>query len=105
MMLPLAAQSLDYEKQFENDQVRVSKIAMAAGEKVGLHRDENPRIVIGLKGGTVKRLEQDGSTRDIHFPTGSSVFLEADPLDQLHRVVNASDAAIEIIVIELKEKE
>ncbi|MBS0603544.1 MAG: hypothetical protein JSS60_00740 [Verrucomicrobia bacterium] len=103
-LAPFALHSLEFDMQFENEQVRVSKIVMAAKEEVGLHRDELPRVVIGLKGGTVRRMEQDGSTRDVHFPTGSAVFLEADPEGEMHRGVNVSDTELEVMIIELKGK-
>jgi quercetin dioxygenase-like cupin family protein len=104
LIAPLCVQSLEYEKQFENEQVRVSRVAMAAGEEMGLHRDENPRIVIGLQGGTIKRIERDGSANEIHFPKGGAVFLEADPVGEIHRAVNISDHVVEVVVVELKAK-
>jgi len=104
LSIPFFAQSLEYEIQTENEQVRVSKIKLSAGEEVGLHRDELPRVVIALKGGIIKRLEEDGSINEVQFPTGEAVFLEADPIGQMHRGVNSSDSEIEIFVIELKTK-
>ena len=103
-LLPFAAQALEYKIQHENEQVRVSKIILEPGEKVGLHRDEYPRTVIGLKGGTFKRIEEDGSTKDVIFPTGEAVFLEADPVGQKHSGVNTSADFLELIVIEYKTK-
>ncbi len=94
---------MEYCIQCENDQFRVSKIALDSGEEVGLHRDEYPRVVIGLKGGSYTRIEKDGSTKAIRFPTGEAVYLDADPIDQLHTGKN-SDEPLEIIVVELKTK-
>lgn len=97
------AQALEYEVQFENDQVCVARVVMEPKEEVGLHRDALPRIVVGLKGGTITRLESDGRKVDVKFPTGKAVYLPADPEDELHRGVNQSDSTVEVIVIQIKQ--
>lgn len=101
-LLPFVIQAMEFKIQHENADVRVSKIMLMAGEEVGLHRDDYPRTVIGLKGGTFKRIEEDGSTKEIVFPTGEAIFLEADPVGQKHRGVNISPAPLELIVIQYK---
>ena len=40
LSLPLLSEAMEYEVQFENDAVRVSKIKMLPEEKVGLHREK-----------------------------------------------------------------
>lgn len=102
-VLPLICQAMEYSPLCENAEVRVSKIKLQPEEKVGLHRDEYPRVVVGIKGGVVTRLEQDGSTQDVVFPTGEAIFLEADPVGQQHSAVNGTEE-LEIIVVELKTK-
>lgn len=102
-LLPFTAQALDYKLLNENEHTRVSKIKLMPGEEVGLHRDDLPRTVIGLKGGIIKRIEEDGSTKEIVFPTGEAVFLEADPIGEQHKGVNISAEPLEIIVIEYKK--
>lgn len=94
--------AIESEIQFENDQIRASKVKIMAHEEIGLHRDDHPRVVISLKGGTITRLEGDGSMTDIDFPKGEAVFREADPIGQLHRSVNKTCKPIEMIIIELK---
>ena len=101
-LLPCFTQSLEYKIQHENADVRVSKIILMPGEEVGLHRDEHPRTVIGLKGGTFKRIEEDGSSKDIVFLTGEAIFFEADPVGQKHRGINLSKTSLELIVVEYK---
>ena len=95
-------QALEYEVQFENEQVRVAHIVVAPKEAVGLHRDALPQIVVGLKGGTITRLEADGREVDVQFPTGKAVYRPADPENEMHKGVNKSDAPVEIISIQLK---
>lgn len=101
LLIPFASQALEYKIEFENDKVRTSKITMLPGEKIGLHRDEYPRIVVGLKGGTFTRTESDGSLTKVFFPTGEAIFLPADPVGQLHSGENGNKE-LEIIVVELK---
>lgn len=101
-LIPFAAQALEVEKQFENEKVSVLKARLEAGEEMGLHRDEYPRIVIGLQGGTIHRIEQGGTCKEVVFPTGKAVFLEADPVGEQHRAVNRTDQAIEVVVVQLK---
>lgn len=100
--LSFEMQALEYEKQFENDQICIGKAKIAPHEEIGLHRDEYPQVVIALKGGTITRLETDGRTKDLKFPTGETVFRDADPENELHRSVNNSSQPIELIIIQLK---
>lgn len=97
-------QALEYEIQFDNDEVCVSKVVIEPKEEIGLHRDAVPQIVIGLKGGTITRLESDGQEIDIEFPTGKAVYRPVDPENELHRSVNKSDAPIEIIIVQMKKQ-
>jgi hypothetical protein len=93
---------MEYEMLLDNDKVRVSRVKIMAGEEVGLHRDEYPAVVIALQGGTITRLEADGTTTDVVFPSNVPVFRPIDPPDLLHRSVNSSSNAIELIVTQLK---
>ena len=45
-----------------------------AHEEIGLHRDDFPQVIVSLKGGTITRLEADGSTTDVKFPKGEPVY-------------------------------
>jgi hypothetical protein len=101
-LLTTGIQALEYQFQFENDQVCVARAKILAYEEIGLHRDAYPQVVVALQGGTITRLEADGRTVDVEFPTGIALFRPADPENQLHRSVNNSDAPIELIIIQLK---
>jgi len=95
--------SLEYAQQIDNDQVTVSRVKILPKEEIDLHRDEYPQVVIALEGGKITRLESDGSTVDVEFPTQVPVFREADPVDQLHKSVNRTSKPIELIIIQLKK--
>lgn len=100
--LSFQIQSLEYEQQFENDQICIGKVTIAPHEEIGLHRDTHPQVVIALKGGTITRLEADGRTTDVKFPTGKAVVREPDPENEQHRSVNNSSESVELIIIQLK---
>lgn len=95
--------SLEYETQFENESVHVARAKIMPHEEIGLHRDEHPQVVVALQGGQITRLEADGTTTDVNFPTGKAVFRDMDPPDQLHKSVNNSSTPVELIIIQLKK--
>jgi hypothetical protein len=96
-------QALEYEVQMDNEHVSVARVKIMPYEEIGLHRDAYPQVVVALQGGTVTRLEADGTTVDVDFPTGQAVFREIDPPDQLHKSVNHSSVPVELIIIQLKK--
>lgn len=101
-LLSFQMHALEYEKQFENDQICIAKAKILPYEEIGLHRDVYPQIVIALKGGTITRFEADGRVTEVQFPTGQVVFREADPENELHKSANKSSESIELMIVELK---
>ncbi len=100
--LSFQMQALEYEQQFENDQICIAKATIAPHEEIGLHRDMYPQVVIALKGGIITRFEADGRIIDVKFPTGKAIFKEADPENEQHHSVNNSSEPVELIIIQLK---
>lgn len=100
--LTFEMQALEYQIQFENDQVRVAKVKILGHEEIGFHRDAYPQVIVATLGGTITRLESDGRAIDVVFPTGASVFKAADPEGELHRSVNNTDDPVELVVVQLK---
>lgn len=96
------AQALEYEVEFENDLVCVSRVVIEPKEEIGLHRDAVPQIVVGIRGGTITRLESDGREVNVEFPTGKAVYRPVDPEDELHRSVNRANEPIEIMIVQMK---
>lgn len=94
--------ALEYAKKFENDKVSVAYVKIAPQEEIGLHYDKLPQLVIALAGGIITRLEADGSTTDVEFPTGKLVFRPAETSDKMHKSINSTSNAIELMVIEFK---
>ena len=78
-LLSFDIQALEYEIQLENESVSVARAKIMPNEEIGLHRDAYPQVVFALQGGIITRLEADGSTTDVNFPTGRAIFREIDP--------------------------
>ncbi len=95
---------LEYVPQFENDQICVARVKVEPNEEIGFHRDAYSQVVIALKGGTITRIEADGSFTDVQFPTGVAVIRSPDPENELHRSLNASSEPIDLIIIQLKNE-
>jgi beta-alanine degradation protein BauB len=89
--------------QFENDVVKVWKSTVMPNAPFPPHRHDHPRVIIALAGGTMKIVEQDGSSAIHEWHSGQSYWLPANPLGTLHKDVNAGDKPIEVMVVELKK--
>ncbi len=96
------AHAFEYEIQFEDERVIVSKVVLEPREEIGFHRDAYPQIVYPVRGGRITRIEADGSLVDVDFPTGKSVYRKADPEDILHKSISRSDEQIELIIVQLR---
>lgn len=101
-LLSFGLQSLEYEVQLENGQICVAKVKIMPKEEIGLHRDAYPQIVIALRGGILTRLEADGTTTDVQFPTGVAVSRGIDPPEELHKTVNKGDEPVELMIVQFK---
>ena len=88
--------------QFENEHVKVWKTVIMPNQPLKMHRHDCERVVVGLKGGTLKKIEETGEVSDLHFATGEAYWLTKDPPGTLHGDVNESDEPIEVMVIEIK---
>jgi beta-alanine degradation protein BauB len=91
------------EFQFENDFVRVWKTSIAPGEPLEFHRHDAGRVVVGLQGGKLKRIDEDGTLSDLVFETDKAYWLGVDEPCKTHGDINEGDLPIEIMVIEIKE--
>lgn len=90
------------ELQFENEQVRVWKTVIMPHQPLKMHRHDANRVVVGLKGGSLMKIEEMGETSELKFETGKAYWLTQDPPGTLHADVNESDEPIEVMVIEIK---
>lgn len=88
--------------QFENEYVRVWKTVIMPNQPLKMHRHDCSRVIVGLKGGSLTKIEETGETSELNFETGVAYWLTEDPPGTLHGDVNESEEPIEVMVIEIK---
>lgn len=88
--------------QFENDDVEVWKSIILPHQPLTMHRHDNPRVIVALKGGTLTVTSDTGEQHDMTWETGSAYWLTADPPGEMHGDVNEGDEPVEVIVVQLK---
>ncbi len=89
--------------QFENDDVKVWKSIVTPNAPLTMHRHEHGRVIVALAGGTMKIVEQTGSSEPHVWETGKAYWLPANAPNTMHADVNAGDKPIEVMVVELKK--
>lgn len=101
-----AAQSLNQtarEPQFENAEVKVWKTVVLPNNPLPFHRHDHPRVIVALKGGTMKILEDTGASETQQWVTDKAYWLPANPLGTHHQDVNVGKTPIEVMVVELEK--
>ena len=88
--------------QLENEHVEVWKSVIVPNQPLSMHRHDHPRVIIALKGGTLRVVNEAGESHDLTWETGSAYWLEADPPGEMHGDVNEGTEPIEVIVVQLK---
>lgn len=88
--------------QFENEHVRVWKTVIMPNQPLKMHRHDCSRVIVGLKGGALTKIEETGETSPLVFETGKAYWLTEDPPGTLHGDINETDEPIEVMVIEIK---
>jgi quercetin dioxygenase-like cupin family protein len=89
--------------QFENAEVKVWKSVVVPNTPLSMHRHEHGRVIIALQGGTMRIVEQGGSSEPHVWETGKAYWLPANAPDTMHADVNAGEKPIEVMVVELKK--
>jgi hypothetical protein len=89
--------------QFENDDVKVWKSVVVPNTPLAMHRHEHGRVIIALRGGTMKIVEQNGANEVHVWKTGGAYWLPANAPGTMHADVNAGDQPMEVMVVELKK--
>ncbi len=95
--------STQRELQFENEHVKVWKTTIMPDQPLKMHRHDCSRVVVGLKGGILSKIEETGERTERTFEAGKAYWLTPDPVDKLHACVNETNEPIEVMVIELKQ--
>jgi beta-alanine degradation protein BauB len=90
--------------QFENEDVKVWKSIVLPNQPLTMHRHDHPRVIIALKGGTMKIVDQSGAEEPHVWDTGKAYWLPANPPGTKHADVNAGREPIEVMVVELEKE-
>ena len=93
----VAVDPAHYTPEFENDQVRIVRIAYGAGEESTMHFHPDS-VAVFLTDHLVQMTLPDGSKQDISAQAGESMFIPAGQ----HLPKNISDKAWELVLVELK---
>lgn len=65
--------------QFENEHVTVWKSVIVPNQPLEMHRHDNPRAIIALKGGTLTVVNDAGERHDMTWETGSALLARGGP--------------------------
>ena len=87
--------------QFENDDVKVWKSVVVPTAPLAMHRHEHGRVIIALRGGTMKIVEQNGASEAHAWETGKAYWLPENAPGTMHADVNAGNQPMEVMVMEL----
>jgi hypothetical protein len=99
-----AAASTRRIPQLENASAKVWKSIIAPNQPLTMHRHEAGRVIVALKGGTLKIVQASGESREVKWETGNAYWLDADPPGTTHADVNPGPDTIEVMVVELKPR-
>ncbi|WP_051978289.1 hypothetical protein [Edaphobacter aggregans] len=99
-----AAQQTRRFPQFDNEDVKVWKSVVMPNSPLTTHRHDHPRVIVALKGGTMKIVTQNGPTETHVWETGKAYWLPANPPRTMHADINAGDKPIEVMVVELQKE-
>jgi quercetin dioxygenase-like cupin family protein len=90
--------------QFDNEDVKVWRSVVMPNAPLMMHRHDHPRVIIALRGGTMKIVDQGGKSEAHVWETGKAYWLPANPPNTMHADVNAGDKPIEVMVVELEKE-
>jgi phage host-nuclease inhibitor protein Gam len=95
---PLKIDPQDYKLEFENSQVRVIRVRMAAHHQVPLHEHSLNRVVIYLTDQNTRTTTQDGKVETVQHKAGEASW--GGPVT--HKEENLLDGPFEAVVVEFK---
>lgn len=95
---PLKVDPKHYHLEFENDQVRVTRVKFGAHEGAPLHEHQLTRVILYLTDAKTRVTSVDGKVDETPHKAGDVVYGGAAK----HSEINTLDHPIEVIVTELK---
>jgi hypothetical protein len=88
--------------QFDNDRAVSWKSIIPPHTESTLHRHDRFRTIIGIVGGDLATVDAKGRKTVTHYETGKSYWQQPMPAGEMHKDVNDTNKAIELIVVENK---
>ena len=88
--------------QFENEDVRVWKTTVMPNAPLAMHTHDHPRVIVALSGGTMKVVNEDGTSEVHQWETGKAYWLSLEEGKKRHADANQDNKPIEVMVVELK---
>src|SRR6202050_356302 len=64
--------------QFENDDVKVWKTTVMPNAPLAMHTHDHPRVIVDLSGGTMKVVNEDGTSEVHQWDTGKAYWLSLE---------------------------
>jgi quercetin dioxygenase-like cupin family protein len=99
---PVQTSQVQRTPQFENQDVAVWKTVVPPKAPLTMHTHEHPRVIIALSGGTMKVVNEDGTSEVHQWETGKAYWLSAEEGKKRHADANQGSQPIEVMVVELK---
>jgi hypothetical protein len=88
--------------QFENEDVAVWRTTIAPNAPLTMHTHQHPRVIIALSGGTMKVVNEDGTSEQHQWDTGKAYWLPVEEGRKRHGDANLGSKPIEVMVVEVK---
>lgn len=88
--------------QFDNARAASWKSVIPPHTESTLHRHDRYRTVIGIVGGDLTTVSADGRKTVTRYDTGKAYWQAPMTAGEMHKDVNETDKAIELIVVEMK---
>ena len=88
--------------QFENERAVSWKSIIPPHTESTLHRHDRYRSVVGIIGGELTTVAADGHRSVTRYESGKAYWQEPMRPGDMHKDVNDTNAAIELLVVEIK---
>jgi beta-alanine degradation protein BauB len=89
---------------FENDHVKIWDLRLEPGQNLGMHRHTSEYALVVIGDGTLRSVNEDGSTRfEKDMPDGTVAY-RALKTEDVHDAVNVGKDPWRNIVIEFKDR-
>src|SRR5271154_7043598 len=102
LLIPQQVSPTQRTPQFENAAVSGWKTVVMPNAPLTIHTHQHPRVIIALSGGTMKVVNEDGTSETHKWETGKAYWLLAEEGKKRHADVNQDSKPIEVMVVELK---